>query len=60
MRGQETDHVISVPMRGLEINFTGRGQTYMHHTNGHSENIQNIANGKYIHECTNVIPFYYI
>ena len=30
MRGLETDHVISGPMRGLKINFTGRGHTYKH------------------------------
>ena len=30
MRGQETNHVISGPMRGLEINFPGRGHTNTH------------------------------
>ena len=30
MRGLETDHVISGPMRGLKINITGRGQTHIH------------------------------
>ena len=37
MRGLETDHVISGPMRGLKINFTWRGQ----HSNTHSDRHRN-------------------
>ena len=46
MRGLESGHVTCGPMRGLEINFTGRGQTDRHtdrHTDGHSDSMTESA-----------------
>ena len=40
MRGLGSGHVTCGPMRGVEINFTGRGQTIIHihrQTHGHCD-----------------------
>ena len=42
MRGPETDHLISWPMRGIIINITERGQTYTN-TYGHRDSMTDLA-----------------
>ena len=46
MRGLGSGHMTCGPMRGLEINFTGRGQTDRHtyiHTDGHCDSMTDPA-----------------
>ena len=42
MRGLGSGHVTCGPMRGLEINFTGRGQTHRQ-TDGHRDYMTELA-----------------
>ena len=43
MKGLETKYVISGPMSGLKINFTGKGQHRKIHSDGHRDTMTDPA-----------------